>query len=297
MAQRTVNVNKSNTPAAQEKPKMPTTMNGWILGYQNQIAKALPSVMTPERFTRIAMTAVTQNPQLGECTPASFIGALLTAAQLGLEPNTPLGQAYLIPFRNHGTLEAQFQIGYKGLIELAHRSGDLKSIEAHIVYENDEFEYELGLEPKLRHVPAMKNKGDIAWVYAIYKLDSGGFGFEVMSFEDVEAHKKKYSKAAQRGFSPWQTSWEEMAKKTAVKKVLKYAPLKTEFVKAICEDGATLNFETEGEDGYNIIQDASNAYDEDKIVDISEDDVKVDEEADEEPKQAEIDMQTGEIKK
>lgn len=96
-----------------KEKEMPTTMIGWIQGYSKQIEKALPSVMTPERFMRIAMTAVTQNPQLGECTPGSFIGALLTAAQLGLEPNTPLGQAYLIPFYNGKTrtLDCQFQLG------------------------------------------------------------------------------------------------------------------------------------------------------------------------------------------
>lgn len=287
---RTVSVNNGNQ--VQKKGK-PTTMIGWIQGYKEQIKAALPSVMTPERFSRIAMTAVTQNPQLGECTPQSFIGALLTAAQLGLEPNTPLGQAYLIPFYNGKikTLEAQFQLGYKGLIELAHRSGELKSIEAHIVYENDVFEYELGLEPKLKHVPAMKNRGGIAWVYALYRLNSGGFGFEVMSFEDVENHKKKYSKAAGKGFSPWQTSWEEMAKKTVVKKALKYAPLKTDFVRAMAEDEATLNLENDG----TILQDTP-AFDEEKIVDISEEDVEIKENIDEEPKQAEIDAQTGEIK-
>ena len=287
---RTVSVNNGNQVQKKEKP---TTMIGWIQGYKEQIKAALPSVMTPERFSRIAMTAVTQNPQLGECTPQSFIGALLTAAQLGLEPNTPLGQAYLIPFYNGKikTLEAQFQLGYKGLIELAHRSGELKSIEAHIVYENDVFEYELGLEPKLKHVPAMKNRGGIAWVYALYRLNSGGFGFEVMSFEDVENHKKKYSKAAGKGFSPWQTSWEEMAKKTVVKKALKYAPLKTDFVRAMAEDEATLNLENDG----TILQDTP-AFDEEKIVDISDEDVEVKETIDEEPKQAEIDAQTGEIK-
>ena len=289
MATKAVNVN--NPVVKKEKPK---TMRGWIQGYENQIAKALPSVMTPERFTRIAMTAVTQTPQLEECTPGSFIGALLTAAQLGLEPNTPLGQAYLIPFKNHGVLEAQFQLGYRGLIELAHRSGELKSIEAHIVYENDEFEYELGLEPKLKHIPAMKNKGGIAWVYAVYKLASGGFGFEVMSFEDIEKHKKKYSKAAAKGFSPWTTSWEEMAKKTVIKRVLKYAPLKTDFVKAMRDDETTLNFTAEDDD-YNIIQDNS-TYDEENIVDISEEDIEVEQGDDDEPKQAEIDTQTGKIK-
>lgn len=104
---KTVNVNKKNEVAKQEQPK---TMMGWIKGYENQIAKALPSVMTPERFTRIAMTAVTQNPTLGRCTPGSFIGALLTAAQLGLEPNTPLGQAYLIPFKTKACWRHSFSL-------------------------------------------------------------------------------------------------------------------------------------------------------------------------------------------
>lgn len=292
MAARTVNVNKPETAVAKKK-EQPTTIMGWIKGYENQIAKALPSVITPERFSRIAMTAVTQNPTLGKCTPGSFMGALLTAAQLGLEPNTPLGQAYLIPYRNKDVLECQFQLGYRGLIELAHRSGDLKSIEAHIVYENDEFEYELGLDPKLKHVPAMKDKGGIAWVYAVYKLNSGGFGFEVMSFEDVEAHKKNYSKAAQKGFSPWKTNWEEMAKKTVVKKALKYAPLRTDFIRAVREDEATFDLKSDGNE-FDIIQ--KDTFDEEKIVDISEEDVTVEESADEEIKQAEIDTETGEIK-
>ena len=273
MAQKTVNVSKANSAAVAKKEE-PKSMMAWIKGYEGQIAKALPSVMTPERFARIAMTAVTQNPTLGACTPGSFIGALLTAAQLGLEPNTPLGQAYLIPFKNKGVLEAQFQLGYRGLIDLAHRSGDLKDITAHIVYENDTFEYELGLEPKLRHVPAMKDRGGIAWVYAIYRLQSGGQGFEVMSFEDIEAHKKKYSKAASKGFSPWQTSWEEMAKKTVIKRVLKYAPLRTEFVRAVKDDESTFNFTADGDD-YNIIQDRSLVYDEDDIVDIREEDIQI----------------------
>ena len=246
MTARTVNVNNPQAVIAKKKEE-PKTMMQWIKGYEGQIAKALPSVMTPERFSRIAMTAVTKSPTLGRCTPGSFMGALLTAAQLGLEPNTPLGQAYLIPYKNKGVLECQFQLGYRGLIELAHRSGELRSIEAHIVYENDEFEYELGLEPKLKHVPAMKNKGKIAWVYAVYKLNSGGFGFEVMSKEDIEEHKGKYSKAAQRGFSPWKNSWEEMAKKTVIKKALKYAPLKTDFVKAVREDEATFDIKSDGD--------------------------------------------------
>lgn len=293
MTVRTVNVNNPQAVIAKKKEE-PKTMMQWIKGYEGQIAKALPSVMTPERFSRIAMTAVTKSPTLGRCTPGSFMGALLTAAQLGLEPNTPLGQAYLIPYKNKGVLECQFQLGYRGLIELAHRSGELRSIEAHIVYENDEFEYELGLEPKLKHVPAMKNKGKIAWVYAVYKLNSGGFGFEVMSKEDIEEHKEKYSKAAQRGFSPWKNSWEEMAKKTVIKKALKYAPLKTDFVKAVREDEATFDIKSDG-DEFDIIQ--KDTFDEENIVEIRDEDIEIKEDVNEEPKQAEIDTQTGEIKK
>lgn len=293
MTARTVNVNNPQAVIAKKKEE-PKTMMQWIKGYEGQIAKALPSVMTPERFSRIAMTAVTKSPTLGRCTPGSFMGALLTAAQLGLEPNTPLGQAYLIPYKNKGVLECQFQLGYRGLIELAHRSGELRSIEAHIVYENDEFEYELGLEPKLKHVPAMKNKGKIAWVYAVYKLNSGGFGFEIMSKEDIEEHKEKYSKAAQRGFSPWKNSWEEMAKKTVIKKALKYAPLKTDFVKAVREDEATFDIKSDG-DEFDIIQ--KDTFDEENIVEIRDEDIEIKEDVNEEPKQAEIDTQTGEIKK
>lgn len=111
-----------------------------------EIKKALPSVMSPERFARIALSALNNTPQLQACTPMSFLAALLNSAQLGLEPNTPLGQAYLIPYKNHGKLECQFQIGYKGLIDLAYRNGQMQTIQAQAVYENDEFFYEYGVE-------------------------------------------------------------------------------------------------------------------------------------------------------
>ena len=214
MATKTVNVNEGAVIAAPKKNK---SIKALIRDNEAELAKALPAVITPERFARIATTAITRTPELGVCTPASFMGALLTSAQLGLEPNTPLGQAYLIPYNNHktGEKECQFQLGYRGMIELAHRSGELKDLSAQVVYENDTFEYELGLEPKLKHVPAMSNRGNIAWVYAVYHLNSGGFGFEVMSYDDIEQHRRKYSKTRN---SPWDTSWEAMAKKTVIKR-------------------------------------------------------------------------------
>jgi recombination protein RecT len=203
-----------------------------------QIAKALPKVITPERFTRIALTALSSNPQLAECTRDSFLGGLMQAAQLGLEPNTPLGQAYLIPYRNNkkGVMECQFQVGYKGLIDLAYRSGDVQTIQAYCVYEHDDFEYEFGLEPKLHHKPAMADRGKLICVYAMFKLTNGGYGFEVCSIDDINRHASKYSQAFGKGYGPWKENFEEMAKKTVLKKVLKYAPIKTEFLQAVTVD-------------------------------------------------------------
>lgn len=213
------------------------TITDYVKAMQPAIKKALPKVMTPERFSRITMTALSNNPKLQKTTPQSFMGAMMTAAQLGLEPNTPLGQAYLIPFKNKGKLECQFQLGYKGLIDLAYRSGEVTSIQAHTVYEKDVFDFEFGLEPKLKHIPTKEpSKGDPVWFYAVFNTKDGGYGFEVMSVEDIRAHAKKYSQSYSSSYSPWKTNFEEMAKKTVLKKVLKYAPLKTDFVREISQD-------------------------------------------------------------
>jgi recombination protein RecT len=226
---------QKQTAAAAAAPEK-KTMQQYIKSMESEIKKALPSVITPERFTRIVLSAISVNPQLGQCTPQSFLGAMMTSAQLGLEVNTPLGQAYVLPYRNKGVLEAQFQLGYKGLIDLAYRSGEVEVIQAHVVYENDEFTCEYGLDPKLTHKPADSNRGNPIKVYAVFKTKSGGFGFEVMSMEDVRKHAEKYSKAYSGSFSPWKTSFEEMAKKTVLKRVLKYAPLKSDFVRAAVQD-------------------------------------------------------------
>lgn len=231
---------RANTNVAERK--QPQSIKDWIKVMEPEIKKALPAVITPERFTRMAFTAISTNPKLAECTPQSFMGSLMNAAQLGLEPNTPLGQAYLIPYRNKGKMEVQFQIGYKGMIDLAHRSGEFANIYAQTVYENDTFEYELGLDPKLVHKPATSNRGEAIMYYAVFKLVNGGFGFEVMSKEDIQEHAKTYSQAYGSNYSPWAKNFDEMAKKTVLKKVLKYAPIKVEFVKEIAQD-ATIKTE------------------------------------------------------
>ena len=223
--------------AAAAKAGKTLTVKDYVKQYQDEIAKALPSVMTPERFTRITLSALSSNPQLAQCSPKSFLAAMMTAAQLGMEPNTPLGQAYLIPFKNKGQLECQFQLGYKGLIDLAYRSGQISVIQAHTVYQKDEFEVEFGLDAKLHHKPCMSaDKGDPIAFYAIFKTKDGGYGFEVMGIDDVRAHAKRFSQSFGKGFSPWDTNFEEMAKKTVLKKALKYAPLKTEFVRQMASD-------------------------------------------------------------
>lgn len=208
-----------------------------IKALEPEIKKALPQVITPERFTRMALTAVSNTPDLQKCTPMSFIAALMNAAQLGLEPNTPLGQAYLIPYKNRkkNCIECQFQIGYKGMIDLVYRNENVQTIQAQVVYENDEFEYELGLDSKLRHIPALSDRGEMKFVYALFKLKNNGYGFEVMNKEAIIAHAKRYSPAFD-GYSPWKTDFEAMAMKTVIKKVLKFAPLKSDVLRAIASD-------------------------------------------------------------
>ena len=234
----------ANAPSTNSRP----TMQQYIKQMEGEIKKALPSVITPERFTRIVLSALSTNPKLAQTTPQSFLGAMMTAAQLGLEPNTPLGQAYLIPFKNHGILECQFQLGYKGLIDLAYRSGEVSVIQAQVVYANDDFSYSFGLNPELKHIPAKSDRGDAIGVYAMFRTKDGGYGFEVMSMDDVRAHARKFSKAYGNG--PWQTNFEEMAKKTVLKRVLKYAPLKSDFVRGMAQD-ETIKTEL-SEDMYSV---------------------------------------------
>ena len=241
----------AKTNAAPPTPKV--FISNLLAKQADAIKAALPAVMTPERFSRIALTAVNGNPKLQEAcvkSPMTFLGALMTAAQLGLEPNTPLGQAYLIPYKKSQkvegswvqTPECSLQLGYRGLIELAYRSGEVSMVDAQVVYENDTFEYELGLDPKLKHIPAKANRGKPIYYYGMFRTKSGSVGFKCMSHEDVIDHAKRFSKAYNKEKNtftgPWSDSFESMAKKTVLIAALKYAPMKTDFVKAIESDNA-----------------------------------------------------------
>lgn len=220
-----------------EKTKAPVkkgnTVFDLIKRMEPEIKRALPAQISPERFSRIAMTAVRNTPKLQACDPMSFLAALMQSAQLGLEPNTPLGQAYLIPYGR----EAQFQLGYQGMLTLAYRTGEYRSIYAMPVYANDEFEYEYGLDEKLVHKPAEYPEGEPTHYYAVYKLKNGGYGFVVMSRKQIENHRDKYSPSAKQGkHSPWVTDFDSMAKKTVLKQLLKYAPKSVEFASALAAD-------------------------------------------------------------
>ena len=203
--------------------------------FQKSINNALRDPERTRRFTASIVSAVSTNPDLQACGASTIVTAALLGESLNLSPSPQLGQYYLVPYndKKRGKV-AQFQLGYKGLIDLAYRSGEVSIIQAHEVYENDDFDYELGMEPRLRHIPARANRGKVICYYAMFKTKDGGYGFDVMSIEDVQAHAKKYSKAY--GSGPWQTNFDEMAKKTVLKKVLKYAPLKSDFVRAAAQD-------------------------------------------------------------
>ncbi|AFC28368.1 DNA-binding phage-related protein [Paenibacillus mucilaginosus 3016] len=210
------------------------------------IAQAIPKHLTPERLLRIATTSIRTNPKLKVCTPESLLGAVMQCAQLGLEPSI-LGHAYLVPYRNKkkdaagkdlGWVdEAQFQIGYKGYIELARRTGHVSSIVAQAVHEKDLFEYEYGIDEKLRHVPADGDRGPVTKYYAYAKFKDGGYSFMVMSKRDIELHRDKFSKA--KTYGPWVDHFDEMAKKTVLKALMKYMPISVEFQKAVSMDETT----------------------------------------------------------
>lgn len=200
-------------------------------GMQKQLRLACTKSVTPERLARIALTELRRTPKLLECSQASILGALMQCAQLGLEPG-PMGLAYIIPYGK----EAQFQVGYKGILNLVWRSGEISSVQSEVVYEGDHFEYANGIPPLLRHVPA-ENRDSAAkptHAYCCIGTKSGGWIFRVMTFDEIESHRKQYSQAG--GKSPWVTAWNEQACKTVIKRTAKRAPVSAEAQTAIALD-------------------------------------------------------------
>ncbi|MBR8312416.1 recombinase RecT [Burkholderia dolosa] len=212
------------------------------------LAAVLPRHVSPDRMLKIALGALRTTPKLMECTVESLMGAVVQCSQLGLEPNTPLGHAYLIPFEKKkkvggqwvtDKVETQIVIGYKGLIELARRSGQVVSIAAHAVHEHDHFDYAFGLDEKLEHKPSMSARGRVIAFYAVAKLVGGGHAFEVMSAEQVNEIRdasQNYKFARDKEKTVWGQHYEEMGRKTVLRRLFKYLPVSIELASAAAID-------------------------------------------------------------
>lgn len=218
------------------------TLKNLLEKSRGSIHKVLPSTMSPDRMIKIATVGASRNPLLLQCDPLSVLKALMESSQLGLEPFTGLQQAYIIPYRNNktGTYEAQFMPSYRGLIDLARRSGNIVSICANIVYDGDTFEVEYGLTPKLRHIPCFdgKSRGQMKLVYAVAILKDGGQQFEIMTKSDIEEVRAS-SKAANNG--PWVSHYTEMCRKSVIRRLAKYLPMSVELSKALTADAKNDN--------------------------------------------------------
>lgn len=190
-----------------------------------EIAKALPaSVMTADRFARVVLTLCMRNPSLYDCRPATLLGAVMQSAQLGLSPDPVLGEAWFVPFKG----EVQFIPGYKGLVKLAWQSGMLSKISARVVREGDRFDYGYGLDEKLVHLPMSGLDAPLTYVYAIAKISGSEEPmFDVMTREAVDRIKAR-SPSARGGRSPWTSDYDEMAKKTVLRRLCKLLPTSTD---------------------------------------------------------------------
>ncbi len=282
---------KAKVATTQEKK---VDMATFIRNQIEELGKALPSFITPERFIRVAVTSMRLNPKLAQCTQISVLAALFQAAQLGLEPNVE-GQAYLIPYCNSKFVvdpdnpkkkmwikkyECQFQIGYKGYIDLFYRHGAALMIDMHTVYENDIFEYSYGTNPFLKHCPVLKDRGQAIAYYAVATLRNGGSVFKVMSKDECINHGKTHSKCyitkewddSSKTYkkvtphfepsSPWAKDVNAMCKKTVLIQLVKLLPKSVELQKALAMDNTTKSqinadmFEIRDETNWDIETDA-----------------------------------------
>lgn len=236
------------------------------------LAAALPKHITPERMMRVALTAVQNTPKLLECDRNSLFMAIIRASQLGLEPDGILGQAYLIPYGK----TVQLIPGYRGLIDLARRSGEVSNIIAKEVCENDKFTVNWANEIPFVHEPIMTgDRGKIVFFWAMARFKDGGFHFDYMSVDEVIAIRNgssgyqqavKYNKQAE---SPWEKHFVEMGKKTAIRRIAKYLPMSVQRLSAVndlVDAGKPFSVDEMGEvmihdgeviDGEVIVQDAA----------------------------------------
>ena len=188
---------------------------------KSQLVEALPRNMNVDRFNRIVVTEVTKNPKLLECNPSSFFCSLLLAAQMGLEVGSATGHCYLIPFKVKGKMECQFILGYKGMIEIACRSGKIKSIVAELIYENDTCEIEIGGNRSIKHRPTFKDRGEVIAGHSMVTYDDNSTAFIWMTNDELDKVRES-SKSGSYG--PWLDDTNEMKKKTLIRRHYKSLP-------------------------------------------------------------------------
>src|SRR5690625_3641572 len=218
----------------------PQTIEDYLKQMAPAMQQALPKHLDVDRLMRLTMTTIRTTPELRDADVGSLLGGVMQAAQLGLEPGL-LGQCYLLPFNNRkkGIKEVQFIIGYKGMIDLARRSGHIQSIYAHAVYENDESEYELGLNPTLKHVPSFdSDRDEFIGSYAVAHFKDGGYQMEFMPKSEIEK-RRQASPGGRSKYSPWNNYYEEMANKTVIRHMWKYLPISVELQQAVAHDEGT----------------------------------------------------------
>lgn len=206
-----------------------------------QIKLTLPKHMSPERLTKVMLSAVLQTPALMKCNQLTLLQSLTKLSELGLEPGAAMGHVYLIPFENRkqNRWDVNIIIGYRGYIELARRSGWVDQIETHIVFEDDRFNLVYGLDDvrKLEHIPNWKGKRDAdksLLVYCIARMKGGAAHVEVMAMDEVRTiRNRSQSWKFKPNTGPWQDDFLEMARKTVLRRAAKYLPLSTELRDAI----------------------------------------------------------------
>lgn len=224
------------------------SMRGMLERHKPEIEKALPRHFSPERMVRIANTCLSTTPKLAECDPLSFFAAIIQASQLGLEPNVE-GQCYILPYWNKklGCRVAQFQIGYRGLVELFWRHEKAESLTAGVVHKKDvddgSFNYDLGTG-EIHHTPDIfSDRGPAVAYYVVIAVKGGGRIPKIMSKDEVLKHAKQHSKswdAKKKQFEgPWKTDFDSMALKTVFKQAMKWAPKSVEMQHALASDETT----------------------------------------------------------
>lgn len=235
------------TAIAERRPA--DTFEALLLKHEDQFRMALPKAVGFERFMRAALSTIRSNSQLRQCDAVSVMGALMTSAQLGLEIG-PLGYAYLVPFndRRSGKKLAQFIIGYRGMLKLARNSGEIKSVMVEPFYQNDAFEYELGLNPNIKHVPVLTNRGNRLGYYGIAHFNNGGYQIRVMSMEEIYARRNR-SASWNSPHSPWKTDEDSMCRKTVLRAMWSWLPMAIEAMEAVASD-ETIRIDPSGDAEY-----------------------------------------------